>query len=62
MGTVGDECLLLRNWFTREDSSSLRPPGRSHQRKYAINATGQAAELHPLISAAGPMKLIAEYG
>ena len=37
-------------------------PGRNPHRKHTTKPTGRAAESHPLLSAAGPMKLFAEYG
>ncbi len=57
----------MKTYFCKMDScEKIRPhsalPGRNRQRKHAINASGHAAELHPLILAAGPIKLIAEYG
>lgn len=46
---IGAEYLLLRSWFMRGDSFSLRPTGDvPSTQAYAINPMGRAAELASL--------------
>ena len=59
---IGDEYLFLRSRLCEKTPSHSALPGMYRQRKHMrLTLWGVLQNLHPLISAAGPVELIAEY-